>query len=84
MSGRPVATIVEASQTHPTEDVTTMLNQFHLVTDIAADHRRSLLAEAAAHRLAKAAREATTPSTARSGGRTWLRRLRAPARARTT
>ncbi|TQM15911.1 hypothetical protein FB558_2708 [Pseudonocardia kunmingensis] len=32
-----------------------MLNQLHTVADIAADHRRTLLAEAAAERLARSA-----------------------------
>ena len=32
-----------------------MLNQLFTTADIAADHRRTLLAEAAAHRLARAA-----------------------------
>jgi hypothetical protein len=39
----------------PTEDVTTMLNQLHTIADIAADHRRTLHAEAAAERLARSA-----------------------------
>jgi hypothetical protein len=38
-----------------TEDVTTMLNQLHTAADLAADHRRTLEAEAAAYRLARMA-----------------------------
>jgi hypothetical protein len=37
------------------EDVTTMLNQLHTAADLAADHRRTLEAEADAYRLARTA-----------------------------
>ncbi|MFC5233349.1 hypothetical protein [Pseudonocardia zijingensis] len=47
-----------------------MLNQLHTAADIAADHRRTLLAEADAHRLARVARPA------RHARRAWLPFLR--------
>jgi hypothetical protein len=37
----------------PTEDVPTMLTQLFPAAEIAADHRRTLLADAEAHRLAR-------------------------------
>jgi hypothetical protein len=50
-----------------TEDVTTMLNQLHTIADIAADHRRTLHAEAAAARLARSATPARPRRPARGG-----------------
>ena len=55
-----------------------MLNQLFTTADIAADHRRTLLAEAEAYRLARAA--APRPTTAREPR---LPRLALPRRRRT-
>ncbi|WP_219417151.1 hypothetical protein [Pseudonocardia nigra] len=51
-----------------------MLNQLFTAADIAADHRRELLADAATHRLARAA-VAPAPTASR-----WARLLRSAAR----
>ena len=58
-----------------------MLNQLFTAADIAADHRRTLLAEAEAHRLA---RQASAKSDTRTdcGNRTPLFGLPLPWRAR--
>jgi hypothetical protein len=63
-------TIVSRIAAALSEDVTTMLNQLHTAADLAADHRRTLEAEADAYRLA---RTAAPVSRAR---RRWLRPLR--------
>ncbi|WP_143517182.1 hypothetical protein [Pseudonocardia sp. MH-G8] len=58
--------------------MTTMLNQLHTAADIAADRRRTLLAEAQAYRLAHAATLGASTAAARPPRRGWLRVL--PAR----
>jgi hypothetical protein len=79
MSRGPRRTTVAGIATASPEDVTTMLNQLHTAADIAADHRRALLADAQAHRLARTARlGASSAATTRPPRRGWLRVL--PAR----
>lgn len=58
-----------------------MLNQVHTAADLAADHRRTLLAEAEVYRLARAAR-CGAEATDRPARRRWFASLRpAPRRA---
>jgi hypothetical protein len=59
MSGSAREPIVDASQATDPRDVTEMLNQFFTTADIAADHQRTLLAEAKAQRLAREAAAAS-------------------------
>jgi hypothetical protein len=59
-----------------------MLNQLHTAADLAADHRRTLHAEAEAHRLARTARLAAPAAADRPARRGWFGVLRpAPRRA---
>jgi hypothetical protein len=59
-----------------------MLNQFHTAADLAADHRRTLLAEAEAYRLARTARRGAQSLADRPARRRWFEALRpAPRRA---
>jgi hypothetical protein len=53
-----------------------MLNQLHTVADLAADHRRTLQAEADAYRLARTARLAAPAAGTRPARRGWLHFLR--------
>jgi hypothetical protein len=75
-------TIVHGIAAAPTEDVTTMLNQLHTAADLAADHRHTLQAEAAAYRLARTARLGAQSPAGRPDRRRWFESLRpAPRRA---
>jgi hypothetical protein len=56
-----------------------MLNQLHTAADLAADRRRTLLAEAEAYRLARTAR-LRAPAAARPARRGWFGVLRAAPR----
>lgn len=53
-----------------------MLTQLHTVADLAADHRRTLQAEADAYRLARTARLGASAGADRPVRRGWLRVLR--------
>ncbi|TQM35771.1 hypothetical protein [Pseudonocardia cypriaca] len=54
-----------------------MLNQLHTAADLAADHRRTLQAEADAYRLARTARLAAPATGTRPAARRgWLHFLR--------
>jgi hypothetical protein len=54
-----------------------MLNQLHTAADLAADHRRTLQAEADAYRLARTARRGASASGATPARRRgWFRLLR--------
>jgi hypothetical protein len=59
-----------------------MLNQLHTAADLAADHRRTLQAEADAYRLARTARLGAPAAADRPARRRWFGVLRpAPRRA---
>lgn len=73
------ATIVLGIAPAATEDVTPMLNQIHTAADLAADHRRTLQAEADAYRLARTARR-EPPVAGPARGSRWLRFLSPAAR----
>jgi hypothetical protein len=49
-----------------------MLNQLHTTADLAADHRRTLLAEAEAYRLARTARRGAPSAADRPARRRWF------------
>jgi hypothetical protein len=53
-----------------------MLNQLHTTADLAADRRRTLLAEADAYRLARAARRTDAAVEPRLPRRRWAQLLR--------
>jgi hypothetical protein len=62
MSGTSRTSIVDASAAHRSRDVTEMHNQVFTSDVIAAEHRRELLAEADAYRLAREARRSAEPA----------------------
>jgi hypothetical protein len=53
-----------------------MLNQLHTAGDLAADHRRTLRAEAEAYRLARTARRGASVRNNRRARRGWFQLLR--------